>query len=420
MKEKEEIQNVYAYNLKFEEIHISQAESGRKGYLCRGCQREMQAVKQTRPNLLSYFRHDHNAIKGLPKCTYSDETYRHSLAKKILLRIFKIKVPALFKYPPENETGKPNLIAEAKIVEADFVEEELFFYESETGERIWSKSIFNDNNKFLLSKPDIIFFDKNYKPILLKEIVATHKVTENKKLDLKRLGIDTIQITIPKDSPENIEKIFETTDRTEWIYNYEQENTEYIQISDTNTEGIIFRNINGKKILLLFILTNIIYVFMLTVTIPKVMGFSGGMKLLDMIPTGYNVAYVNSLLTALGEQGRHAYLFNQIPFDMIYPLLFGVSYCLILAFIFKKLGKLESPLFYLCFLPLFAGFFDYSENIGIIALLTNYPNNLVILAQVTNVFSVLKSSFTTIYFIVLIIFLIILARKKFLMKEKAC
>jgi len=184
--------------------------------------------------------------------------------------------------------------------------------------------------------------------------------------------------------------------------------------------NLIFRNINGKKILLLFILTNIIYVFMLTVTIPKVMGFSGGMKLLDMIPTGYNVAYVNSLLTALGEQGRHAYLFNQIPLDLVYPLLFGVSNCLILAFIFKKLGKLESPLFYLCFLPLFAGFFDYSENIGIIALLTNYPNNLVILAQVTNVFSVLKSSFTTIYFIVLIIFLIILARKKFLMKEKAC
>ena len=172
--------------------------------------------------------------------------------------------------------------------------------------------------------------------------------------------------------------------------------------------------------LFLFLMTNIIYVIMLTATIPKVVSFSGGMKLLDMMPTGYDAAYVNTLLSALGEQGRHAYLFNQIPFDMIYPLLFGGSNCLILAFIFKKLGKLESPLFYLCFLPLFAGFFDYSENIGIIALLTNYPNNLVILAQVTNVFSVLKSSFTTIYFIVLIIFLIILARKKFLMKEKVC
>jgi len=41
----EEINNVYASNLKGEEIHISEADSGRKGYYCLGCKREMQAVK---------------------------------------------------------------------------------------------------------------------------------------------------------------------------------------------------------------------------------------------------------------------------------------------------------------------------------------------------------------------------------------
>jgi hypothetical protein len=182
--------------------------------------------------------------------------------------------------------------------------------------------------------------------------------------------------------------------------------------------NLIIRNLNGWKVLFLFLLANVIYVIMLTVTIPKVVSFSGGMKLLDMMPTGYNAAYVNALLAALGEQGRHAYLYNQIPLDLIYPLLFGVSNCLILAFIFKKLGKLESSLFYLCFLPLFAGLFDYSENIGIIALLTSYPNNSVVLAQVTNVFSVLKSSFTTIFFVVLLIFLLKFAIRKFFLKGK--
>jgi hypothetical protein len=181
---------------------------------------------------------------------------------------------------------------------------------------------------------------------------------------------------------------------------------------------LISRNSNGRKVLFLFLLTNVIYAIMLTVTIPKVVSFSGGMKLLDMMPTGYNAAYVNALLAALGEQGRHAYLYNQIPLDLVYPLLFGVSNCLILAFILKKLGKLERSLFYLCFLPLFAGFFDYSENIGIIALLTSYPNNSVVLAQVTNVFSVLKSSFTTIFFVVLLIFLLKFAIRKFVLKVK--
>lgn len=181
---------------------------------------------------------------------------------------------------------------------------------------------------------------------------------------------------------------------------------------------LISRNSNGRKVLFLFLLTNVIYAIMLTVTIPKVVSFSGGMKLLDMMPTGYNAAYVNALLAALGEQGRHAYLYNQIPLDLVYPLLFGVSNCLIFAFILKKLGKLESPFFYFCFLPLFAGLFDYSENFGIIALLTSYPNNSVVLAQVTNVFSVLKSSFTTIFFVVLLIFLIIFAIRKFFLKGK--
>lgn len=67
---------------------------------------------------------------------------------------------------------------------------------------------------------------------------------------------------------------------------------------------IIKRNLAGRKILILLILTNIIYTLMLTITIPKVMSMAGGMKLLDMMPTGYTPEYVNSLLNALGETGR--------------------------------------------------------------------------------------------------------------------
>ena len=127
---------------------------------------------------------------------------------------------------------------------------------------------------------------------------------------------------------------------------------------------------------------------------------------MDMMPTGYTVEYVNSLLNTLGEQGRHAYLFKQIPVDMIYPLLFGISNCQIHTYLLNKIGKLESSYFYLCYLPLFAGLFDYFENIGIISILNSFPRNLVILSQTTSVFTVIKSFFTTIYFISLILILI--------------
>ncbi len=180
---------------------------------------------------------------------------------------------------------------------------------------------------------------------------------------------------------------------------------------------LIKRNTNGRKVLFLFILTNIVYLIMLTVTIPKVMSYSGGMNLLDMMPSGYNAEYANNLLRSLGEQGRNAYLYIQLPVDMVYPLLFGVSYCLVLAYFLNKLGKTDSPLFYLCFLPLFAGLFDYFENFGIIAMLKTYPGNSGLLTQITNVFSVLKSLLTTIYFVVLIICLIVFVIRKLFLKS---
>ena len=151
---------------------------------------------------------------------------------------------------------------------------------------------------------------------------------------------------------------------------------------------------------------------MLTITIPKVMRFSKGMKILDMMPTGYSVEYVKSLFTTLGDKGRFVYLYHQLPIDMAYPFLFGVSSCLVLAYFLNKLNKLEGSLYYLCLIPLFSGLFDYGENIGIITLLRTFPDNSIVLTQITNCFSILKSAFTTSYFIVLMVLLFLFAKKK--------
>ena len=182
--------------------------------------------------------------------------------------------------------------------------------------------------------------------------------------------------------------------------------------------NLISKNLKGKIIIPLFLLAGIFYTIMLTITIPKVTGFSNGMKILDMMPTGYDAAYVNTLLNTLGEKGRNAYLYNQIPFDMVFPLFFGISLCLIFAYILKRLGKLEGSLFYICYLPLISALFDYGENIGIITLLNSYPNQINLMAQITNVFSVLKSSTTTLDFIIVITLLIALWLRKPAVKNK--
>lgn len=171
-------------------------------------------------------------------------------------------------------------------------------------------------------------------------------------------------------------------------------------------KDLLIRHSSGKKVLIWFILANLFYVLMLTISIPNIMHFANGIKILDMLPAGYDFEYVNTLLIALGEDGRSAYLFQQIPLDMAYPFLFAACYSLLLVFLLKKLHKTETPWFYLAYLPFVAGLSDYAENLGIISLLNQFPDISETTVQVTNVFSLVKSSTTTVYYVALLIVLI--------------
>lgn len=237
MTQKYDDNNVYALNVKYEVVHISEVESGQKGYFCLGCGKDLQAVKSKLENRIHYFRHAPTDVRIERKCTYSDETHRHKLAKEILARLKHIKVPAVYKYPPKDYDGLATLLKESVLIEAHSVEMERTFYEDSSGEIKWGGN-HDVDEKHLLVKPDITFFDINKKPILFIELVVTHGVNAAKKAKLKRLGINTIQVKIPKDSPESIEKNFYSTERIKWIYNYDEECAKYIPIPNKDTTGI--------------------------------------------------------------------------------------------------------------------------------------------------------------------------------------
>ena len=157
------------------------------------------------------------------------------------------------------------------------------------------------------------------------------------------------------------------------------------------------KHATGRKVLALFILTNLVYFLMVLVTIPETVEYSKGLQVLDMMPLGYDLDYVEALFAALGSEGRDYYLYRQIPLDMLYPLLFAVGYSLLLAFFLKKINKLNR-LYLLCFLPFLAGIADYLENFGIITLLNSYPGISSSVVTITAFFSILKSVITTAYF----------------------
>ncbi|MFC4634474.1 hypothetical protein ACFO3O_11185 [Dokdonia ponticola] len=236
-RNKEE-QNEFAENIKGEVIYILDAESGKKGYFCIGCKAQMQAVKSKIRGRKSYFRHDATDVKkNQRECTFSNQNYRHSQAMSILNRIKRIKVPTLYKYPPKNSDGKAIKLKNSQFIDAKYTKSELTFYETDNGDVKFGKNPDIDN-KNLLMRPDVTFFNHQNEPILLIEIVVTHKINNEKLAKIKRLGIDTVQITIPKDSLENIEKSFSLGRQIKWIHNNEQERTEYIYSPNNDTEGV--------------------------------------------------------------------------------------------------------------------------------------------------------------------------------------
>lgn len=249
MKEERERLNTWANTIECIAIHISEAQSGLHGYYCQGCGREMIAKKGS--IIMHHFAHDPKDVENKGKCTYSDESYRHKLAKETLQRIKKIKVPTLYKYPPIGEEGRPLKLRDAEFIHAHSVHIEVPFYEDEHG-NISNGHLtggLSDNQRFLLVQPDVVFFDENNRPILFIEIVATHKPDVHKISKIKSLGINTVQITVPQGSPQEIEDAFFVTNRTKWVYNYEQDQATYIRTSQGGAEDIPPLDEDQRKLL---------------------------------------------------------------------------------------------------------------------------------------------------------------------------
>jgi hypothetical protein len=225
-------------------IHItdvSPEEKGKKGYRCLGdnCGNQLIAVPVRRnPKHKPYFRHAPiNLKKGEKPCFFSNRKYREALASSILTRLRRIKVPPIYKVNPQY-SDEYKLIEESKFVDADSVQSEVTFYEDKEGVIQHGKNPQIDK-KFIVRRPDVVFFNKDKQPILFIELVVTNKLTDDKIADLYRLGIDTIQIKIPETSEEDIEKCFQTIKNTKWVYNEKESKANYLQIPRKYSERIL-------------------------------------------------------------------------------------------------------------------------------------------------------------------------------------
>ena len=165
---------------------------------------------------------------------------------------------------------------------------------------------------------------------------------------------------------------------------------------------ILQNNASGKLVLVLFLITMTIYLTMIFYSIPAVVSFAPELVLFDMSPTGYSYQNAVELLDVLGSEGRSIYLTRQLPLDFIYPGLFAISSSLLLVWLLLKSINHQSKIFYVTMVPILAGVCDYIENIFIIVMINSFPDLSSNIVGTASLFTIMKSSFTSIFFIILL------------------
>ena len=168
----------------------------------------------------------------------------------------------------------------------------------------------------------------------------------------------------------------------------------------------------GKVISVLFFLTMTVYFSMLSYSIPAVSAFAPELPIFDLSPLGYSFTYASELLNSLGTEGRNLYLSTQLPLDFIYPGLFSITYSLLLVWLFGKTFNVNSKIYYFALVPFLAGMFDYVENVFIIKMISSFPDLQVTTVKIASTFTILKSSFTMFFFILLIAGFVLLCKQK--------
>jgi len=174
----------------------------------------------------------------------------------------------------------------------------------------------------------------------------------------------------------------------------------------------ILRNIQAKWVIFWLVLTYLIYSVLLFIIIPDLMVFTGGKPIFNVMPFGYSEEYVKTILSMMGEEGRKSYLHHLIPVDLFFPFMFAYSNFILTGYLLNRLAALRGGFIYLCLLPVFASWFDYLENLGVMAMLMKYPEESNALVQFCDFFSVTKSLLITIYFGVLLMILFLIWKRK--------
>jgi hypothetical protein len=138
--------------------------------------------------------------------------------------------------------------------------------------------------------------------------------------------------------------------------------------------GLLSRISNWKFILPLFVVFALFSFFIFPEYQSRMMEAAGQ----EIAPLDtrfqYSAADVRRDFDALGQSGREIYKIVVARVDMLFPIVYGLLFVLLLAYLLRKASHDQSRWLLLSLLPLTGVIFDFLENFNILRLLIEHPD----------------------------------------------
>ena len=132
---------------------------------------------------------------------------------------------------------------------------------------------------------------------------------------------------------------------------------------------------------------------------------SNGVNILDF-ETRYTADFAYSWLDSMGQAGRTFHLTRVMPLDILFPPSFMLFMFCWLSLLLQKTTKSNSKFCLIVLLPPVYMLLDWTENIGITAMLMNFPERLNKICVATGIITSVKK---TVVLLVIISYIILLA-----------
>jgi hypothetical protein len=146
----------------------------------------------------------------------------------------------------------------------------------------------------------------------------------------------------------------------------------------------------ARNVIILLILDLIMMLGVMPYLGRRMAAIVGSARPLDLALPTYSPAYVHEMMAAYGKEGRAFYRSILLGADLVYPIIYGFAFALLLAYIWPILATGSRWLRWLPVIPLLCMVCDFGENISIAGLIAEFPAQSDGLARLAGFFSLMK------------------------------